>query len=153
MPSVIMLSVIMLNVTYKSQMLSVFMLSVIMPSVIMLNVPFKSQMLSVFMLSVIMLSVMLMRSMTTALNHAINCQVLEIQTDGHLVCQVTKTNQRLTRFFNLSLQQWKGINNKQSTMWQHLSQLKASAFFSLQICFSCFEKSSLYLGLVLPSGS
>ncbi len=28
--------------------------------------------------------------------------------------------------------QWKGINRKQITRWQHLSQLKASAFFSLQ---------------------
>jgi hypothetical protein len=28
--------------------------------------------------------------------------------------------------------QWEGINRKQSTRWQHLSQLKASAFFSLQ---------------------
>jgi hypothetical protein len=30
------------------------------------------------------------------------------------------------------LGQWKGINCKQSTRWQHLSRLKASAFFSLQ---------------------
>jgi len=28
--------------------------------------------------------------------------------------------------------EWKGINCKQSTRWQHLSRLKASAFFSLQ---------------------
>jgi hypothetical protein len=28
--------------------------------------------------------------------------------------------------------EWKGINRKQSTRWQHLSRLKASAFFSLQ---------------------
>jgi hypothetical protein len=28
--------------------------------------------------------------------------------------------------------QWEGINRKQSTRWQHLSRLKASAFFSLQ---------------------
>ncbi len=28
--------------------------------------------------------------------------------------------------------QWKGINCEQSTRWQHLSRLKASAFFSLQ---------------------
>jgi hypothetical protein len=27
---------------------------------------------------------------------------------------------------------WKGINHKQSTRWQHLSRIKASAFFSLQ---------------------
>jgi hypothetical protein len=28
--------------------------------------------------------------------------------------------------------EWKGINRKQSTRWQHLSWLKASAFVSLQ---------------------
>jgi len=27
---------------------------------------------------------------------------------------------------------WKGINRKQSTRWQHLTRLKANAFFSLQ---------------------
>jgi hypothetical protein len=42
--------------------------------------------------------------------------------------------------------QWKGINRKQSTRWQHLSQLKASAFFSLQKNFSCFETQQLILG-------
>ncbi len=41
--------------------------------------------------------------------------------------------------------QWKGINCKQSTRWQHLSQLKASAFFSLQIFFS-YETLQLILG-------
>jgi len=51
--SVVMLSVIKLNVTYKP-----FMLSVIMLSVIILNVPFKPFMLSIVMLSVIMLKVM-----------------------------------------------------------------------------------------------
>jgi len=34
---------------------------------------------------------------------------------------------------------WKGINCKQSTRWQHLSRLKASAFFSLHNCFTCCE--------------
>ncbi len=42
--------------------------------------------------------------------------------------------------------QWKGINRKQSTRWQHLSQLKASAFFSLQNIFSCYEPQQLILG-------
>jgi hypothetical protein len=42
--------------------------------------------------------------------------------------------------------QWKGINRKQSTRWQHLSWLKASAFFSLQIYFSCYETQQLILG-------
>jgi hypothetical protein len=44
------------------------------------------------------------------------------------------------------LQQWKGINHKQSTRWQHLSRLKASAFFSLQIFFSCCETQQRILG-------
>jgi hypothetical protein len=42
--------------------------------------------------------------------------------------------------------QWKGINRKRSTRWQHLSRLKASAFFSLQIFFSCYETQQLILG-------
>jgi hypothetical protein len=42
--------------------------------------------------------------------------------------------------------QWKGINHKQSTRWQHLSQLKASAFFTLQNFFSCNETQQLILG-------
>ena len=41
---------------------------------------------------------------------------------------------------------WKGMNRKQSTRWQHLSWLKASAFFSLQIFFSCYETQQLILG-------
>ncbi len=43
-------------------------------------------------------------------------------------------------------EQWKGINCKQSTSWQHLSRLKASAFFSLQIFLSCFKTQQLILG-------
>jgi hypothetical protein len=42
--------------------------------------------------------------------------------------------------------QWKGINCKQNTRWQHLSRLKASAFFSLQKKISCHEKQQLILG-------
>ncbi len=42
--------------------------------------------------------------------------------------------------------QWKGINRKQSTRWQHLSRLKASAFFSLQNFFTCYETQQLILG-------
>ncbi len=41
---------------------------------------------------------------------------------------------------------WKGINCKQSTRRQHLSRLKASAFFSLQKNFSCYETKQLILG-------
>jgi hypothetical protein len=42
--------------------------------------------------------------------------------------------------------QWKGINRKQSTWWQHLSWLKAREFFSLQKFFSCSETQQLILG-------
>jgi hypothetical protein len=42
--------------------------------------------------------------------------------------------------------QWKGINCIQSAIWQHLSWLKASAFFTLQIFFSCNETQQLILG-------
>ena len=42
--------------------------------------------------------------------------------------------------------QWKGITRKQSAGWQHLSKLKASAFFSLQKKFSCYETQQLILG-------
>jgi len=58
------------------------------------------------------------------------------------------------RFWNFSFEsvilskinQWKGINRKQSTWWQRLSRLKASAFFSLQNVFSCYETQQLILG-------
>jgi len=33
---------------------------------------------------------------------------------------------------NANVAQWKRISCKQNARWQHLSQLKASAFFSLQ---------------------
>jgi hypothetical protein len=42
--------------------------------------------------------------------------------------------------------EWKGINRKQCTRWQHLSRWKASAFFSLQNFFSCYETQQLILG-------
>jgi hypothetical protein len=51
----------------------------------------------------------------------------------------------LFRRFALA-EQWKGINRKQSTRWQHLSRLKASEFFSLQKNFSCYETQQLILG-------
>jgi len=48
-------------------------------------------------------------------------------------------------------------NGKESTVnralgWQHLSRLKASAFFSLQFILAVMKHSNLYLGLALPSG-
>jgi len=42
-----------------------------------------------------------------------------------------------------AMQQWKGINHKQSTRWQHLSRLKASAFFSLQNFLVVMKHSNL----------
>jgi len=42
--------------------------------------------------------------------------------------------------------QWKGINRKQSTRWQHLSRLKASVFFSFAKKISCYEAQQLILG-------
>ncbi len=45
------------------------------------------------------------------------------------------------------LYQWKGINRKQSTRWQHLSRLKASAFFSLHKKISCYDTQQLMLGI------
>ncbi len=43
--------------------------------------------------------------------------------------------------------QWNNaFNGKESTSWQHLSRLKASAFYSLQKKFSCYETLQLILG-------
>jgi hypothetical protein len=48
--------------------------------------------------------------------------------------------------------QWKRINHNQSTRWQHLSRLKASAFFSLhKNLVSCMKCNNLYSALVTPS--
>jgi hypothetical protein len=44
------------------------------------------------------------------------------------------------------VEQWEGINRKQITRWQHLSQLKASAFFSFLKKISCYETQQLILG-------
>ncbi len=42
---------------------------------------------------------------------------------------------------------WKRISHKQSVRWQHLSRLKASAFFSLPKKFAVKKRNNLYLGL------
>ncbi len=47
--------------------------------------------------------------------------------------------------------QWKRVSCKQSTIWQHLSRLKASALFFLQKNVSCMKQNKLYLELVTPS--
>jgi hypothetical protein len=64
---------------------------------------------------------------------------------------VSTRGQYYKTFFH-GIYEWKGINRKQSTRWQHLSQLKASGFFSLQKKLVVMKHSNLYLGLVLPSG-
>ncbi len=46
----------------------------------------------------------------------------------------------------MSALEWKGINRKLSIRWQHLSQLKSSAFFSLQKKIICYETQHLILG-------
>jgi hypothetical protein len=49
-------------------------------------------------------------------------------------------------------QQWKRISREKNARWQHLSRLKASAFFSLQKkLVSCMKCNNLYSGLVSPS--
>jgi hypothetical protein len=48
--------------------------------------------------------------------------------------------------------EWKRISCKQNARWQHLSWLKASAFFSLKKKNLVITKHyNLYLGLVTPS--
>jgi hypothetical protein len=45
--------------------------------------------------------------------------------------------------------QWKRISHKQSARWQRLSQLKVSAFSSLNVFVK--KCNNLQLGLVMPS--
>jgi hypothetical protein len=50
------------------------------------------------------------------------------------------------------MMKWKRINRKKIARWQHLSQLKASAFFSLRKKnLVVKERNNFYLGLVTPS--
>jgi hypothetical protein len=48
--------------------------------------------------------------------------------------------------------EWKGSNRKQSARWQHVSWLKASAFYIWSNKLWWFKTQQLKLGLVLPSG-
>ncbi len=52
---------------------------------------------------------------------------------------------------NLNFIQWKGISHKQCVRWQHISQLKARAFFSWQRNLVFKKRNNLYLGLVTQS--
>ncbi len=47
--------------------------------------------------------------------------------------------------------QWKRINHKQITRWQHLSRLKASAFLFETFLLGVKKYNNLYLRLVMPS--
>jgi len=61
-------------------------------------------------------------------------------------CESNATNQSV---FNVN---GRGSTVKQSARWQHLSWLKASAFFSLQKnLVSCMKRNNLHLGLVTHS--
>ncbi len=51
-------------------------------------------------------------------------------------------------FYKNKLPWWKRINCKQSATWQHLSQLKASAFFFEIFLLGVKKHNSLYLRLV-----
>jgi hypothetical protein len=62
------------------------------------------------------------------------------------IIKITFSIMTIDTDYNYSACQWKGINRKQSTWWQHLSRLKASAFFSLQKNFSCYETQQFILG-------
>ncbi len=50
-------------------------------------------------------------------------------------------------FFIYALSQWKRTSCKQNARWQHLSRLKANAFFSLKKKISCYETLHLILGI------
>jgi hypothetical protein len=50
-----------------------------------------------------------------------------------------------------SLMQWKRINHKQIAGWQHVSQLKASAFLFEIFLLGVKKYNNLYLRLVTPS--
>jgi len=52
---------------------------------------------------------------------------------------------------NANVAQWKRISCKQNARWQHLSQLKASAFFCLKKKIVFKEHTNFYLRLVTPS--
>ncbi len=86
----------------------------------------------------------------------INAAKFEKMTPIFVIFLPNRLWQISSSMFSFScIKQWKGINRKKSTRWQHLSQLKASAFFSLQKIFSCYKTQQLILGslgLVLPSG-
>jgi hypothetical protein len=84
----------------------------------------------------------LMLSLTTyAESHTFYCYVKSCYAQCHYAeCHYSVVLSDSASF------QWKGINRIQITRWQHLSQLKASSFFYLQIFFSCYETQQLILG-------
>ncbi len=105
-------------------------------------------------LSCLSILTLLKHAYSTRLNFSKHAKMSTILIPCHHLSNLLRQI-RLGLYSNSSLQsypQWKGINRKQSTRWQHLSWLKASAFFSLQKNLVVIKHSNLYLGLVLPSG-
>ncbi len=76
---------------------------------------------------------------------------LSVSLSVSLFCiYYTVGNCQLLRSFRV-FAYWKRISHKQSARWQHLSRLKARAFFSLQNFILVVKKcNNLYLGLVMP---
>jgi hypothetical protein len=67
-------------------------------------------------------------------------------------CHLGMLNANNLRHSNLNMTEWEMISCKQSTRWQHLSQLKASVFLSLQKKYLVVKKcNNVYLWLVMPS--
>ncbi len=72
------------------------------------------------------------------------CVTLVLSYDLTFFCFQTSCTQKYEKI--AISHQWKGINHKQSTRWQHLIQFKASAFFSFQKS-CCYETQQLILGI------
>ncbi len=82
--------------------------------------------------------------MTTGVIYNRNIFIIQATDDGKNKPSSCQVKQMPNIFIKV---QWNGINRKQSTRWQHLSRLKASAFFfSLQKIFSCYKTQQLILG-------
>ncbi len=77
---------------------------------------------------------------------------IHISNEQFKYCQFSSVQNSFQKIMISVFPKQKGMNRKQSTRRQHLSWLKASAFFSFQILLVVMKHSNLYLGLVLPSG-
>jgi hypothetical protein len=74
----------------------------------------------------------------------------------YLTCMIARLIPNLGKHFDWKTWkplQWKGSNHKQSTRWQHITQLKALVHYVFgKINYGGLKHNSLYLGLILPSG-